>query len=544
MNYGYYRGRIAVLLAMVLVFGLVFVSCTPESSEGEGEPQPEEEKITINLAISQGWGTLDPYNHAGAYSQAIMDQIYERLTLPTHDGKFEPRLATEWEQVGNGEAYVFHLNEDAKWHDGEPVTAEDVAYTLQMVCNPKTDASRRAFARILAGTDEIGAAQDPDELGVEVLDEHTVRFDLKEPRGENAFLEAFTFEFWVLPKHILKDVPPEDYDTLDWHDPMIGAGPYEFVEQVEDEYLLLERNKDYHQGCPEIHELVWKVVAPTSLTAALKSGDIDVTAYAEVPYDDWDTVKTYDGFETYTVRTLGTRFMAINCTVPYLSDPRVRRAIWMGIDRQRLSDELLDGAHEVPRGPFSPDHPYFNEDLPEIPYDPDRARELLQEAGWDESQVVELRYGAGQVVREMMSTWIQEDLAEIGLKIEVRSMDFTALLSDAREGNYDTCLVAWRGWAEPELDHILHPNGRTAISHHNYDEIRKLVEEGVEEIGFENRKPIYDELQMVLQEKAPYIWLMHRVQRIAVSENLKNVRVEDFQRTTFNVWEWEWEESK
>lgn len=552
-RFGFLRTAAVVLLATMLL-----AACGGGGGTGGGGSDPEpatggggdstpgsgtsEGPVTVTLAMTSAWDGLQPYNVVGLYSTVIFDQIYDRLTYLNGEGQYQPRLAERWEMGEDNQSVTFYLQPGAVWHDGEPVTADDVVFTVRLMTNPDTQATNRTPFRYLAGTDSAALAEDPAAVGVEAVDEHTVRFDLKEPMEEGAFLNAFARNFWVLPEHLLAGVEPAQLHTSEfWRSP-VGSGPWVFAREVEGQFIELERNDDYFLGAPSFERLIVRVVPSTSLAAGLQTGEIDILAgfgMGDVSLEDWPTVEAMEHVDAFSIPTLTTQFMTINTQQDHLADERVRRALWMAINRQVLVDNLLQGHGVVARGPYGPSHPYAKADLPEVPYDPDGARALLEEAGWDFGREVVLVVPTGNVLRERVGALAQQDLNRIGVKVRVQLMDFTTALTQIRGGDYELALVGSAGSPDPDLTGLMHPDGANNLSGHRIPEIMTPIEEGLKAMTFEERRVHYDDLQVQLQRFATYAYLFHENTRMAVSKRLSNVPVEDFAWTNFGTWMWQ-----
>src|SRR5690625_2446864 len=259
-----------------------------------GSSGPSSDSSTVTLAMTSAWQGMQPYNVVGLYTTVLFDNIYDRLIYLNRDMEYQPRLASRWEMNDTFDEMTFYLQQNAKWHDGEPVTVDDILFTIDISTNPDTVLqSRQAFLHI-EGTTGAGVATDPGSVAVEKLDEHTFVVKLKEPMDEGTFLNSFARNFWVLPKHLLGEVAPAELDKQAfWRSP-IGTGPFKFVREVEGQFVEFVRNEDYFLGSPKFEKLVVSVVPQTSIAAGLQTGDIDVLAgfgMGDVPLEDWETVQ-------------------------------------------------------------------------------------------------------------------------------------------------------------------------------------------------------------------------------------------------------------
>lgn len=281
----------------------------PASAAGSGASDTSGEKV-VTMAVSSTWETLMPFNTSSNYGDIIFDQLYDRLVLNRGDGTNEPRLASSWEVADDKKSITFTINEDATWHDGEPVTAEDVAFTAQLVSDPAINSSKRSFLSYFEGVDDSGAELSEDSIGVEVLDGNKVKFNLKQPMDPDIILGVFNKNFFVLPKHILADKTVEEINGPDLWEAPIGSGPFKFGSSIAGEEIQLLCNENYYLGKPDFNKLVIRVVQSANLVAGLMSGDIDILAgsgLAAIPLEDWDTAKAQENLNCVSIENYSYR---------------------------------------------------------------------------------------------------------------------------------------------------------------------------------------------------------------------------------------------
>ena len=212
---------------------------------------------------------------------------------------------------------------------------------------------------------------------------------------------------------------------------------------------MFKANKDYYLGAPDFDRLVFKKVQSSNLLSGLMSGDIDVlSGNSQIPLADWETAKNTQGIVTKSVPTFAYQYMAMNTARDYLTED-VRHAISLAINRQVIVDQLLQGEARIAIGPLAEDHPYFDEKLLPIEYDPEKAKSMLEAAGWDSNRELQVLVSTGNEVREKSAILIQQDLQKIGIKTKIQTLDFPTLLTNARNGDYDLCFIGSAGSVDP-----------------------------------------------------------------------------------------------
>ena len=497
------------------------------------------EKV-ITMAQTGDWDTFMPMNTTNAGADNVIELMFDRLMVINTDGTFGPRLAESWESNEAQDKITYHLNENAKWQDGEPVTAEDVVYSAQVASSSEYNYLRRIRMQYFAGTDETGCETSTDSIEVAALDDHTVEFTLKAPMDPAIIYALVNRDFFIMPKHLLDSISDADLvNDAFWQKP-IGSGPCIFDSMESGVSIEFRANKDYYLGAPDFDRLVFKKVQSTNLLSGLMSGDIDVlSANSQIPLADWEAAKNTQGIVTKSVPTFAYQYMAMNTARDYLTED-VRHAISLAINRQVIVDQLLQGEARIAIGPLAEDHPYFDEKLLPIEYDPEKAKSMLEAAGWDSNRELQVLVSTGNEVREKSAILIQQDLQKIGIKTKIQTLDFPTLLTNARNGDYDLCFIGSAGSVDPSESV---PNV-TAGYMNNFAQLSdptlgQIGESGAKEITFEARKKIYDQYQEELFKQMPMAFLYHTNDLFAYNEKLENVRegAIDY-NINKNVWEW------
>ena len=510
-----------------------------ETSAAAAEGSTGGEKV-ITMAQTGDWDTFMPMNTTNAGADNVIELMFDRLMVINTDGTFGPRLAESWETNEAQDKITYHLNENAKWQDGEPVTAEDVVYSAQVASSSEFNYLRRIRMQYFAGTDETGCETGTDSIEVKALDDHTVEFTLKTPMDPAIIYALVNRDFFIMPKHLLGDISDTDLvNDVFWQKP-VGSGPCIFDSMESGVSIEFKANKDYYLGAPDFDRLVFKKVQSSNLLSGLMSGDIDVlSGNSQIPLADWEAAKNTQGIVTKSVPTFAYQYMAMNTSRDYLTED-VRHAISLAINRQVIVDQLLQGEARIAIGPLAEDHPYFDEKLLPIEYDPEKAKSMLEAAGWDSNRELEVMVSTGNEVREKSAILIQQDLQKIGIKTKIQTLDFPTLLTNARNGDYDLCFIGSAGSVDPSESV---PNV-TAGYMNNFAQLSdptlgQIGESGAKEITFEARKKIYDQYQEELFKQMPMAFLYHTNDLFAYNEKLENVRegAIDY-NVNKNVWEW------
>jgi peptide/nickel transport system substrate-binding protein len=427
------RFRAFALLAALL---LVAAGCRA----GDGTDEPAGDAVpggTAVVAVTSDFQAFNPVTNTALVTMEVMNFLLF-TPLIQYDDSLEPQphLAESWDLADDH--VVFRLRQDVRWHDGQPVTAEDVHFTYQM-------ATDEATASLL------NSAYLTMVRSATVVDPHTIRFDFTEPHSQP--LEAF---WWApMPRHLLEGVGAAQLAQADFNRQPVGSGPFRFVRWDAGQSVTVEANPDYPEalgGRPYLDRIVFRVVpeATTRLTE-LMTGAIDIN-YTVLP----DEVRQLEGQRgVEVINYSGREFLYVgwnNEREPF-TDPRVRRALAMAIDREQIIDALMFGYGQPSAGmipPWSPMHP----GVEPLAHDPEGARRLLAEAGWTDARGTGILERGGQPLRftimssenrlrQDITTVLQQQFRQIGAEVQVRALEFQTMLAQHRQRDYDAVLSGW-----------------------------------------------------------------------------------------------------
>ncbi len=529
------RNLVKILVGMLMV-SMLLSGCSQGPAPATGASGKQ--KI-VTMAMTAPWDTFVPFNTTNGNTDAVLELIYDKLTVLNTDGTVKPRLAKSWSiDEATHTKITFVLNEKAKWHDGAPVTADDVVFTAELMANPDISVARRSKIAPFTGTK--GGVRDPGkEFGVKALDKQTVQFTMIEPTGLDYMLFIMFRDFYVLPKHLLKDIPVKSLLSDKFWQRPIGSGPCKFESEISGERVQLTANKDYHLGAPDFDRFVVRIVPESNILSGLINGEIDVVAGASIgniPLNDWDMAKKQEKLVTKSVPSLGYQYMSIN--TKRIPQP-VRQAINMAINRDALVNNLMKGEGLSAPGPLRPDHKYFNKALLPIPYDVEKAKAMVAGSGFDTSKEYELRVSKGNSLREKSAPMLQQDLAKIGIKVKIVTTDHPTMLTAARKGDYDFALIG--SWGSPDPgESVLNvtPGHINNFSQLQDRSLANLGDKGLKAFTFETRKPFYEQYQMLLREQVPFTWLYFSNDLVAYNKQISNIDYTNFTLHNRSVWEW------
>lgn len=395
---------------------------------------------TATVGMLGDFQAFNPVTNTSITTDEVMKQMLF-TPLIRYDAKLQPQpyLAERWELSDT--AVTFHLRPDVRWHDGRPVSAEDVKFTFDLAKNPATAS--------LLGSAYLNQVQTAT-----VVDPRTIRFGFTEPHAQA--LEDF---WWApLPKHLLQDVPPAELGQAPFNRNPVGSGPFRFVSWAPQQQLVVAANDSFPAalgGRPHLDRVVFRIIPePTTMLTELLSGGADVIGWTLLP----DQAKQLQGQRGVTLENFPSReftYLGWNGERPWFRDPRVRRALAMGIDRGQIIEALLQGFAKPAHGMIPPWSPMYTEIQP-LPHDTAAARRLLAEAGWadrDGDGTVEnaagqpfrftLLVNAANRLHQDIATVMQEQFRAIGVDAGIRTVEFQTLLRQHKARDYDAVISNW-----------------------------------------------------------------------------------------------------
>lgn len=529
------------IVALVLMLVLSVSLFAGGSSEKNATAAPaasapvQQKSKTITLAMVSPWDSFIPFETTSSYSDCVLDLMYDKLFYLKADGTYLPRLATSVDVNEDSTVLTFHLREDAKWADGEPVTADDVVFTAHLYTSTSVNALRKNNLEPFAGFGEGDYT-----LQVEAIDEHTVSFTLREPTNVDYLLFNKFRDFYILPQHLLGDVPLSEIRNADYWASPIGSGACLFQSQISGERIEFVPNPYYYQMNGNWDKFVLRVVPTGNLLAGLMNGEIDALAgnVGSLQLSDWDMAQQQPNLVCMSAPSVGYQYMAINTSKPYLT-PAVRRAINMSINRQLIIDGLLQGEGVAAYGPVAPNNIYYNPEIEE-PFNPDKAREILAEEGWDSNRTLVMSVPTGNATREQAAIIIQQNLADVGIKTQIQTADFATHLNKVRAGDYDFGFVGSSGSPDPSECVInFNPDHMNNFSQLSDYTIFETGDKGGHVFTFEERKEAYDEYQRLLREYVPFAFMYFENILYAHTSRVEGITdVQDYTQHNRDVWNW------
>ncbi|MGH2560464.1 MAG: ABC transporter substrate-binding protein [Thermomicrobiales bacterium] len=484
-----------------------------------------------------------PFRASTGGQTQIFDLIFSRLAKLDSDLNLVPDAAESFDISPDGTQFTFTLRQGMTWHDGQPFTGSDVLFTYQLAMTTGAAANQYNKLRQIQGAEAFHDGQAEDVEGLELIDENTFRITLAQPNV--AFLTGTAGGnslIWLLPEHLLGDADPA---ALEQHpaiqQPTVGSGPYRFVEYVPDQHVSFEANADFYLGAPKIQQVFLRLAEPATQLAQLESGELHLLSRM-APRE----AARLEGSEVLdVVSTPGVGVFQTAIFTERFPDKRVRQAFMYAVDRQALLDAVLLGEGELVNSTVIGPEWATYDDLNPYPYDPEMAKQLLAEAGWDAERTVELTWSQGFQAVETAAPVFQQQMAEVGVKVELAPLETAAYVTKVvDEPDFD---LAWFGGGSYRLDpdvssaYYMCANWTPAggnTTHYCNEELDALFVEGRGTPDVARRTEIYHQVATTLNEDVPTIFWWSDNQIFGISKKLQGVKPGSSQYIWWNIHEW------
>ncbi len=461
---------------------------------------------------------INPILTHSSISAMLKGIIFDGLIKLNEKMEPVPNLALSWENSPDGITWIFHLRRDVKFHDGAALTAEDVKFTFDKILDPSINSPYFSMFKSFKS--------------VNVRDRYTVEIDLKHPSPSLPFY----LDMGILPRHLLMG---KDMGKAEFNYHPIGTGPFKMEKWSKDE-IVLRANKDYFEKGPYVNEVIAKLFkGQRTVWAELMKGNVDCVFLTSSKY--YDIIEKIPDFKVYSYLAPYYNILAFNQDNPYFDLREARQALNYAIDKEKMVMKVLSGKGQVSSGTIYPQSWAYNKVIEPYPYNPKRATQLLETAGWSDTngnyvldkngrefEFVLLIIEGDDVSREC-ALQIQHQLLDIGIRMKVNALPFPNMYENfLSKKNFNSCLLPfisdepdrnYMWWHSSEIDH-----GFNVFSYRN-NKVDELLNRGRTTLDREERKKIYHQFQREIYDDPPGIFLFWRDHLIGIHKRFRGVRL-------------------
>lgn len=529
-----------LVLAVSMALGVAMLS----GCGGSGGSSGGKGKTNLTIGMTNAPAGFNPLFNPDIAGQFTLRFMYDTLLGMPEPNKFTPQLADSFDTQDN-QTFTIKLNEKAKWSDGQPITAEDVVFTLNTIANPNVETTKGSYICMLDGVNNVGKLESGDKIpGLEAKDEHTVVLRTKRPVDPNYIKSMLGFEVYIIPKHVFEKINPADIGTSDAvTKPTVTSGTYKFVDYKTNDHVELASNDEYYKGTPKLKKVFLKVMNGTNLVTELKSGNVQLAAsggIGVIPIKDLDVLKKDSKLDVKTAPSLNTQYLEINNQNPSFN-VKFRRAVTMAINRQQLCDDLYKGTAQLVPTVYTLVSPVYDKSVAPLPFDVEKAKAELAASGFDTSKEITLQVPIGNVLREQSADLIQQNLQAIGLNVKQQKLDFPSVLANAKKGEYEMMLLGYALNADPDYSQYFVPGGGSNFGHTDDAKLTEMMTNAALMTNADERKAAYSEIQKYMRDNQFVVSLYETDQIMAQSKNLKGGIKDFWEGSLDDLYEWHFE---
>jgi peptide/nickel transport system substrate-binding protein len=569
-----FNKRVLQLGSLLLVLGLVLAACSsaapppPQADAGQTASETEAEAATeveteteaaepaveaeaeaeteaagppqggtIIVGLQAEPTTLDAQQISDYNSHRAAYGVYDTLLRFTDEStEVEPGLAESWDISDDGLVYTLHLRQGITFHDGADFNAEAVKFNLERQIDPNHpfhDTGEFAYAEFTWGAVDT----------IEVVDDATIRITLTEP------FAPFLNHLAMHPAAMVSPAAVEQYGADISINP-VGTGPFKFASWTPGVEVILEKNPDYWRGAPNVDQVIYRsIIEDQSRLTELEAGGINFMV--NIPPDDLPRLRDDARFTVVDQAGMHTWWVAFNQSKPPFDNPQVRQAINYAVNKQAIVDNLLQGTGVAAVNPLPPVVWSYTDDIQQYAYDPDKAKELLAEAGYPDGFSCSFwvpESGSGMQQPVAMGTAIQADLAAVGIDCQIETFEWGAYLDKVivppDQAEYDMFEMSWIGDNGDPDNHLyillssqqFPPQGYN-MGFYNNPEVDDLLQEARVSLDRGVRTELYQEAQKLLAEDPPWLIIDHETQIVVMDQKIKNFKLHPTGPFRFeNVW--------
>ncbi|MDA2934405.1 peptide-binding protein [Acidobacteria bacterium AH-259-D05] len=496
--------------------------------------QPHDQGDTLVLGIIGDVDSLNPLTLTTLGAQDIIGLLFLGLTRTNPDFSHGPLLAKSWEFSDDHLELTFHLRDDVFWHDGVKTTAHDVKFTFEKQRNPNIGWSAIKWKQYIKDC--------------VVIDDYTVKF---------IFERVYPYQMMdavvgaILPKHILEKVPDQEMVSTDFNRNPVGNGPFRFKEWKAQQYIEVEANENFVAGRPPLDRIIFKVVPDQeNLVIQLRSGQIDFME--RVPPRFYKELSRREDLVAHIYPSRRYSYIGWNLRNPLFQSKKVRQALTMAINRQEIIDSLLLEFGEINNGPILAIIWAHNPNLPNSPYDPEKARQYLAEEGWRDRDgdgwlekdgkrfSFTLKTNKGNQIREDIVVLVQDMLKQVGIEVKPNILEWTIFSGDLNDKNFEAAVAGWSVGLKMDMTTIWHSDSISDkfnfVSYSN-PEFDRLNDTAIFEMDQQKAKQMWWRAQEMIAEDQPYTFLYNAQQISFLHKRFQNVQFETV-GWSYNLEQW------
>ena len=500
----------------------------PVAAMEEKSDEPEELTGGIFRRLWADPPTLDPHLMTDTTSAGLVVELFSGLVAMNTDLQLVPDIAEKWDVDDTGTVYTFHLRDNAKFHDGKPITAHDFKWSIERAVSPETASPvADTYLSDIIGVNDAIEGITSDISGVTVLDDSTLQIRIDAPKAY--FLAKLTY-----PTAYVLDRENVESGGRNWTENMNGSGPFKLKEYRIGERIILERNENFYREQAHLDSITMNLAGGQAM-AMYENDEIDITGVGLFDLD-----RVLDPGEDLNKELIiappdfSVSYVGFNTSQPPFDDPKFRQALNHAVDKELIATEVLSELVEPAYGILPPGFPGYNENLIGLEYDPELARQLLAESKYPDADTrprIEVTVpGTGGTIGLDLEVIIEMWRQELGVEVEIQQVEWATYLQDLNQQKFQA--YAGLGWEadypDPQdfLDILFHTESSLNHGAYSNTDLDAILEEARTEPDLERRVNLYHEAEKKIVDDAAWLPLWYAGERyVLIKSHIENYRV-------------------
>ena len=506
---------------------------SPATAKVEEQTSVEERSGGVLRRLWSDPPTLDPHLSGDTTSAGVVVEIYSGLVALNTDLQLVPDVADRWEISEDGMTYTFYIRDNARFHDGKPITASDFKWSLERAASPDTASPvADTYLSDIVGVDDVLEGEATDIVGVRVIDDRTLQIEIDAPKAY--FLAKLTY-----PTAYVLDRENVEAGGDGWTDAPNGSGPFKLAEYRVGERIVLERNENFYLEPPHLDSVIMNLAGGQSM-AMYENDEIDITGVGLFELDRvLDPTEPLNKELVIAPPSFTTFYIGFNAAEPPFDDPKFRQALTHAVDKDLIANEVLSTLVTPAYGVLPPGFPGYNADLVGLEYDPDLARQLLSESKYPDAEtrprIVVTVPGTGGSIGLDMEVVIEMWRQELEVEVEIQQVEWATYLQDLNADKFQA--FGGSGWQadypDPQdfLDILFHTDSKQNHTSYSNPELDAILEQARTEPDVERRVQLYHQAENLIVQDAPLLPLWYTGEQYVLIKD----HIEDYRLTPMTI---------
>ncbi|REK61955.1 MAG: ABC transporter substrate-binding protein [Cohnella sp.] len=502
---------------------------------------------TLIIGMQAPQGIFNPIYMQTAYDFYVCYALFDSFLEVNPDGTYSESLAEKVDISEDGLKYTFHLKPGVTFTDGTPMTVKDYYFTLKLLLDSSYDGELDPLSYNIVGAKEYHENKASEISGVKIIDDYTVEVTVTE---KSALTRDELGNIYILPEaYYGKGYKQGNLQSVKaLNDKPLGSGQYKLASYKPGQEVVLEANENYFRGAPKIKQVIYKPTTETTQLEMLRNGETDMQEGVTVTEDNVEELKAFGFVDLSLLPNNGYGYIGLNHKLKKFQDAKVRQALTYGLNRAEIVESIYGPYARVINIPQSNvSWAYTEENIEKYEFDPEKAKQLLDEAGWvvgsdgirekdGEKFKINFSATADNPVVDALLPIMTKNYKDLGIEVVSETLDFNAIMDKKDKGDYEMYFAAWGLTPDPD-NTVYITNGAQNDSGYSNKKVDELMAAGKKELDIEKRKEIYKQMYQELNKDVPDILLYQRANLIAINARAQGFDISPYKEFPFSLYQ-------